>query len=594
MSARFAVRCAVLFAVASAQAIGAHTAWPPQASRPDPQAPLSFRSGITAVPIDVRVVDKDGKPIADLRKEDFTILEDGVPQAIAHFSATALVAQVPRAGLRASPDTPAFTVSAQNYRVFLIVIGTRGLGDTKRHPETLDALLDFVRHKLLPQDQVALLAGSRASDFTSDHEKIARLLEAFRGSAAPVRAALAPPPMADAGDPGSIFASPAAFDRAPAIDTELGFEDYVKARSGQPLGELESLFYGISYLRFMEGEKHLLFLTERGPTPSWDQVKSLTTAASNARVALNTIQSEVRVGDAMGASTMRLPSNMSGADTNTDPQAYNYDRNAPELRPPPKPKPVDLGTPPKDGTPLAPGESAPKEGLPNAAAFGFGGIYDLRHVAAQTGGLASMWTDAAPALACIDDATRTHYLLAYYPSNGTWDGRFRAVTVTVNRPGARVLFRHGYSALLEVESFERRRVMADSRIEAAGSRVGDIRELGISVTPSFAKKASGSGGEVAVPISVDASRLSWGLDEFGRHTASLDVAIYCADGKQKIIGQARRRLNFALTDETHGRTMTEGIARTIRLAVTGTPRFVKTIVYDYGADRVGSVMVKLK
>jgi hypothetical protein len=40
--------------------------------------------------------------------------------------------------------------------------------------------------------------------------------------------------------------------------------------------------------------------------------------------------------------------------------------------------------------------------------------------------------------------------------------------------------------------------------------------------------------------------------------------------------------------------MTEGIARTIRLAVTGTPRFVKTIVYDYGADRVGSVMVKLK
>jgi hypothetical protein len=50
--------------------------------------------------------------------------------------------------------------------------------------------------------------------------------------------------------------------------------------------------------------------------------------------------------------------------------------------------------------------------------------------------------------------------------------------VKVTRPGARVIFRRGYSALLEVESFERRRVMADSRIAVAGLRVGDIRRLG--------------------------------------------------------------------------------------------------------------------
>lgn len=591
MCARFVVRCAVLLAVACAYVLSAPIASSQQTARPDQQAPPSFRSGVTAVPIDVRVVGRDGKPIADLRQEDFTIVEDGVPQAIAHFWAETLVARAPLTGLRARPDTEAFTASPQNYRVFLIVLGTRALGDAKRHPETLNALVDFVRYKLLPQDQVALLANNRAIDFTSDHEKIARRLESYRESTPPARAALPQQAKEAAGDAGSIFASPAALAPAPSIDTELGFEDYLKARVGQPLDELESLFYGISYLRFMEGEKHLLFVTERGPNPTWEQARSLTAAASNARVALDTIQSEDRIGDTMSAHPVPMVTNPGLEGTN--PQAYNYNPHELENRPPPKPK-ESPGTPERAGTPLAPGESAPLGGLPSAADFGFGGIYDLRHIAAQTGGQSSIWTDAAPALARIDDTTRTHYLLAYYPSNGNWDGRFRSVTVQVNRPDARVLFRHGYTAQREVGTFDRRRVVTDSRIDAAGSQVVDIRDLDVTITPSLTRNASGAGGEVTVPISVDALRLSWGRDKDGRHTAVLDVAVYCADGNQKIVGQTRRTLNLALTEETYARTMKERISRTVRLVVTGTPRFVKAVVYDYGADRVGSVMVKLK
>jgi VWFA-related protein len=592
MCARFVVRCGVLLAVASAYGLGAPIASSQQNARPDQQAPPSFRSGVTAVPIDVRVIGKDGKPITDLRQADFTIVEDGVPQTIAHFRAETLVEGAPLAGLRARPGTEAFAASPQNYRVFLIVLGTRALGDVKPHPETLNALVDFVRHKLLPQDQVALLAGNRAVDFTSDHEKVARRLESFRESTPPARGALPQQAKDAAGDAGSIFASPAALNPAPSIDTELGFEDYMKARGGQPLDELESLFYGISYLRYMEGEKHLLFVTERGPNPTLEQAKALTTAASNARVALNTIQSEDRIGDTMTAHPQQMAINpgLEG----TDPRAYNYNPNEILNRPPPKPKDSPSSGQERIGTPLAPGESAPFGGLPSAADFGFGGIYDLRHIALQTGGLSSMWTEAAPALARIDDATRTHYLLAYYPSNDKWDGRFRSVTVQVNRPAATVLFRHGYTARRQVGTFDRRQVVTDTRIDAAGSQVVDIRELDVTITPSFTRSASGTGGEVTVPISVDPLRLSWGLDLYGRHTAVLDVAVYCADGNQKIIGQTRRTLNLALTEETYARTMKEGISRTVRLAVTGAPRFVKAIVYDYGADRVGSVMAKLK
>ena len=38
----------------------------------------------------------------------------------------------------------------------------------------------FVRERLLPQDQVAVLAYNRATDFTTSHESIAQVLERFK------------------------------------------------------------------------------------------------------------------------------------------------------------------------------------------------------------------------------------------------------------------------------------------------------------------------------------------------------------------------------------------------------------------------------
>jgi hypothetical protein len=42
-----------------------------------------FRSGVQLIEVDARVTDRDGKVVRDLTKEDFTLLDDGVPQKIA-------------------------------------------------------------------------------------------------------------------------------------------------------------------------------------------------------------------------------------------------------------------------------------------------------------------------------------------------------------------------------------------------------------------------------------------------------------------------------------------------------------------------------
>ena len=44
------------------------------------QPPPTIRSRTTLVPIDSRVVDLNGNPVTDLKKEDFTVQEDGIRQ----------------------------------------------------------------------------------------------------------------------------------------------------------------------------------------------------------------------------------------------------------------------------------------------------------------------------------------------------------------------------------------------------------------------------------------------------------------------------------------------------------------------------------
>jgi VWFA-related protein len=49
-----------------------------------PEQP-TFRTGANAVVVDLIVTDKQGRPVHDLKPQDFTVLEDGKPQAIVSF-----------------------------------------------------------------------------------------------------------------------------------------------------------------------------------------------------------------------------------------------------------------------------------------------------------------------------------------------------------------------------------------------------------------------------------------------------------------------------------------------------------------------------
>lgn len=130
------------------------------------QQPL--RSRVLRVPVDVRVVDAKGNTVSDLTKADFAVAEDGVVQEIAHFAMAA-----PERVTTSQAD-PAFEAPSQQ-RTFLIVLGR---GDLEGPVNGLTAVRNFVATGLRPTDKVGMIAHKRATDLTTDHPAIVKLLKA--------------------------------------------------------------------------------------------------------------------------------------------------------------------------------------------------------------------------------------------------------------------------------------------------------------------------------------------------------------------------------------------------------------------------------
>ncbi len=579
------------------------SAWTGVRAQQAPQA--SFRSRITIVPVDVRVLDRNGKPITDLTQGDFTILEDGRQQVIQHFSTEALIADVTAAG--SAPElrraaTTASDLKPQSRRIFLIVLGR---GRMKGPSKELPALLTFLNARLLPQDQVAVMAYNRGTDFTTDHqmlrtlierygerhEKIETMLEEqFRGLRAVYGSSMLPafiqkevdgvfagvpglrPRSIATGQPpdatqiqsdvrrttddlqraellnsrtGDLASMPDPGATRTAESLDMSFDEYVAAQVGlnQDVGKL---YAGIDYLRYLDGEKHLVFLTPNGVSlPRLENNKTLAAVAGDARVALDIIY----IGGAIGAPAPRF----------TTPGNRIV---MPMLAPP-------------------------------AQVFGQTfAVSDLRTMAEMTGGQMTAYQSADSFFRRLDDATRFQYLLGYSPTNTAANGAFRRIQIRVNRPGATVLYRQGYYATPQIVPLDRRQFITMNRLTAAGTYQGEIADIKVTLKPPVLQ-GTATARELLVEGRLQSEKIKFERDG-ELYVASLDVGIYSGDAKEHVIGETLRKIDLKLKEQTYLTFLKEGGAFNARIPISGEPKYVKAIVYDYAADLLGSAVATVK
>jgi len=394
------------------------------------------------VPVNVYVLDRAGKPVTDLKQSDFTVLEDGLPQPIQSFTAQALSTDAAspdavlnvRKGLKASP---------QSGRLFAILLGLGRLEGPSGH---VSALIDFVKTHLLPQDQVALFAYDRAIPFTTDHQKVAAALERFKKSHEDVDFALGQQ-LGDMGmaplygkrvlpgklqtkideliqGPGAKPASSSAEDVIPieAFGT-LTLDDFM-ASCATTLQEQGNLMALLEYLRRYDGEKHVLFVTEKGfPWPSDENDRSLASIANDARASIHTFQA----GGVLKAEANK-----------------EIDATVQQAR----------------------------------------SLRSLRAIAELTGGMAGILEKGQAAIDRMDDVTRHGYVIGYQAMVAAWDGRYRSIAVKVTRRDVTVLYRHGYFREPEMGGFDRRGYITNDRLSQAANFRRAVNDLKVKASAS--------------------------------------------------------------------------------------------------------------
>lgn len=584
----------------------------------------TFRAGTNVIPVDVRVVDKHGKPILNLKKDDFTVFEDGAPQIIQNFVEQTLEATSASAGA-VLPRASNAPLAAAKGRVILITLGK---GRLQGPSQGVDAMIRMVESHLLPQDAVAIMAFNRVTDFTTDraktlavlhrfaeqHEKLDEQLDnywrampedsandaaAAKGDGVPrwlqpsvdavfgsdlgvrelpsvaapdlearteqnrqIRDSAARTAQADdraklAADSGAEFPPTliSATDRNLLSLTDL---TDLRAQAIFTNQELTRLYMGIAYLRPIDGEKHLLFVTQNGLyLPAMESDQSVAAAANDARVVIDTIQ----VGG--------LPT----------PDALAFASDGP------------IAAPVRAARPGARGNAT----VPQS----FSQLFDMRamvrvlqNLSELTGGQASLYDYADHATAKILDATSSGYLLGYSPSNSHLDGGYRRIEVRVNRKDATVLYRHGYFAHADLGPSDYRRTVAYSRVTTAASAVNDLHGIGLTVKDVSLGKTD-NGRSALLQIVIDVSHVAFTTAN-GLHSATLDIAMFCGDDQREPVGETWQQIGMQLNDVDLDRVRREGLPYIVRSRVKASPRYVRVVVYDFNSDRLGSAAAVIK
>lgn len=136
----------------------------------------------------------------------------------------------------------------------------------------------------------------------------------------------------------------------------------------------------------------------------------------------------------------------------------------------------------------------------------------LRELADNTDGFAVMGSNNLdPGLRRIADDLSSYYLLGYYSGNTKLDGRFRKISVRITRPGVAVRARRGYKAATEEEAAAARKATAAPPIPESVAKARDalgnlarLRPEAKLLTHAIAVRAGGVtvwfAGELAKPV----------------------------------------------------------------------------------------------
>ena len=359
--------------------------------------------------VDVSVRDKNGNLVRDLKPEDFTVFEDNKPQKVSTFDVenmqntpTIPVQQVDllsttpkKARATAANPNPAASAEQQALKDRRLIILFFDL--SAMQPDEIErsaqAAQNYVDKQMEPADLVSIVSLGNTitvnQDFTTDRAQLKKVLDGFNiGAGAGF----------EEGTTGTTEGTPDSGNSFTVDDTEYNIFNTDR--------RLEALRTVAQQVASVPQKKALIYFSsgmDRTGIENESELRSAVNAAVLANMAIYTmdirgLQALPPGGEAQNAS----------------------------LR----------GISPYSG-----------QATLNALNSNFTTQETLVSLAADTGGRAYLDSnDFSRVFRGVQDDTAMYYLLGYHSTNTARDGKFRRITVRVNRPGVKLEYRKGYYA----------------------------------------------------------------------------------------------------------------------------------------------------
>ena len=455
-----------------------------------PQDDDVVRFRTNEVRLDIVVKDKKGRQVKDLSPSDFEVLEDGVVQKVTSLR------YVDRSGLRPSevsadakktetqPNTPASTSppprpTRTTPGVIALVFdrlspearslakkagmayAQEGLtgGDFTgvfRIDQALTTVQQFTDNTELVKSAIDAATGVSGSTYASSAQKTRDLADRSAGldneSASSSAAASAAGMSGDgsgAAAAGQASGLAAAEQKLIEMQTNILTQFELLERDQQGFATINGLLAVINPMRNLPGRKTIIFFSEGLAMPTSVQAKfpAVISAANRANVSIYAIDAAgLRTESGTAESARELNSIVSqrmgqqtrGSDRGTSgPYMKSLERNEELLR------------------------FDPRSGL--------GSLAD------QTGGFLIHDTNALDVgVRRINDDMHGYYMATYIPSNEDYNGRFRQISVKLNKPNLEVQARKGYYA---VESMGQLPVLEYEAAAIAATRSANSKPL---------------------------------------------------------------------------------------------------------------------
>jgi VWFA-related protein len=469
------------------------------------QAPQQsqYRVHVTTELVLVNVVarDKKGNLIRDLKKDDFTLLEDGKRQTISTFDvenvdelATAGAAEATVSGTAAQPGLLRTTLegnvtfNGRDRRLMLLFFDFSAM-EPEDIERSVDAAINFVKTRMQPADMLALVSLATSLhidlDFTDNKDRVLSALSAYTTG------------QGQGFDNGTTGGSEGAAETSGAFTADD--TDYNTFSADRKLLALQAIMQTLGKI----SQKKSLIYFSNGVSQSGVDNQSALRAATASAVKANV---SIYPVDIRGLQAFPPGGEAQNASLHGQ-AAYNGNAVLNDLS----------------------GNAATQE--------------TLSTLASDTGGKAFFDSnDFGGVFSQVQKDTSAYYVLGFTSTNPLKDGRYRHIKVQANRPDLRLEFRSGYYAGRDFEHLNR----ADREQQLQDELAAELSQTDVAVYAGASYfRQDDSHYYLAVSLVIPGSQIPF-VQAKDKDNATIDViGEVRSEGKLRV-GQLRDTVKLAL------------------------------------------------